>query len=246
MARGLEPLGTSLLVDLPNHGRSGWTDDVSYPAMAEAVAALIADHLGHASLTIVGHSMGGKVAMTLALLHPELAKGLVVIDIAPDESSGGSGFDGIVTAMQRIDLAALKHRKDADRALRRDVTSPSVRQFLLQNLRTDHRGKGFRWQVNLDTLGRTLPDIMGWPAELDGRYDGPVLWVRGDESDYVQPQHFPAMMRLFPHTALLTVEHAGHWVNADQPQAVIEGLHNFLLAEHLVEPPVPPVRLDAS
>ncbi|WP_040160438.1 alpha/beta fold hydrolase [Nigerium massiliense] len=237
VARGLAPLGASILVDLPNHGRSDWTEDFSYADMADSVAELVRAERGSDPFTLVGHSMGGKVAMAVALRHPDLLDGLVVVDISPDDSGEGYGFGTIIAALQAVPAASLTHRKEADAALRDSgVADAGVRQFLLQSLRHRPEG-GFGWQFNLDMLARSLPQVSGWPDVLDGRYDRPVLWVRGARSDYVTEANYPQMMRLFPQTALLTVQDAGHWVHSEQPQAVIEGLRNFLLAEQLATDP---------
>ncbi len=235
IAKGLLPEATSLLLDLPDHGHSPWSDHFGYVEMADAVARDIDERLGSAAgLTVIGHSMGGKVAMVLALRRPDLVKGLVVVDIAPDDSSHGYGFGRIVHALRSLDLTRLPSREAASDLIAEDVPDPAVRAFLLQNLR---RRKGrWSWLLQLDLLADALPQISGWPDEVAGRYDGPVLWIRGERSEYVRPEHFEAMMTLFPRTALQTVPAAGHWVHSDDPRAVVDGIRNFLLAEHLDRP----------
>jgi len=235
IAKDLLPQATSLLLDLPDHGHSPWSDHFSYVDMADAVAHDIDERLGSAAaLTVVGHSMGGKVAMLLALRRPDLVRGLVVVDIAPDDSSHGYGFGRLVAALRALDLRRLHSRATASELLEKDIPDAAVRNFLLQNLR---RRKGrWTWMLQLDLLADALPQISGWPDEATGRYDGPVLWIRGERSEYVRPEHFAPMMALFPRTALLTVPRAGHWVHSDDPDAVVEGLRNFLLAEHLDRP----------
>jgi len=211
------------LLDLPNHGRSPWTEDLSYPATADAVAALLAeqDEPG----TLVGHSMGGKVAMVLALRRAELVPRLCVIDIAPVAYGDLSGFAGYVAAMQGLDLDRLAGRWEASAALAPAVPDPVVRAFLLQNLRRE--GTGWRWQVNLELLGRSLPELGGWPDLETPPYPGPVLWVAGERSDYVIPAYGEAMRRQFPRTQLLTVKDAGHWVHAERPEVVVTALRRF-------------------
>lgn len=238
VARRLEPLATSLLIDLPNHGKSPWTDHFSYEQMADEVAYNLRDRLGSAANpVIIGHSMGGKVAMTLALRHQDVLRGLVVVDIAPDNSSHGYGFATIVAALQKMDVRSFQQRDEAHVELSSTVPSPTIRSFLLQNLRRRNDGMGYCWQFNLDLICEALPLISGWPELGDRSWDGPVLWIRGAHSEYVRPEHFPAMMRMFPQTALLTIEDAGHWVHSEKPDEVEEGLRNFLLAEKLVVPP---------
>ncbi|MFT3877937.1 MAG: alpha/beta fold hydrolase [Propioniciclava sp.] len=222
---GAEP---GLLYDLPNHGRSPWTDTFGYAAWADAVAADLRDRLGPATpISVFGHSMGGKTAMALALRHPSLVRGLVVADIAPDSSSHGYGFGRLIGSLRTLPLERIQTRAEADTALATSVREPGVRAFLLQNL---HRvpGGGWRWLPNLALLEKALPQISGWPAGLRGPFPRPVLWMRGRESGYVTDEHVPAMRALFPHARLITVKNAGHWLHADQPEAVAGALAMYL------------------
>ncbi len=218
-----------LLVDLPHHGRSTWEGDVDYLQMADQVAGLLdADD----PVALVGHSLGGKVAMVLALRHPELVERLCVVDVSPVGYDRLSQFDGYVAALQGLDLGSLERRADADAALAEAVPDATVRGFLLQNLRRD--GDGWRWQVNLDVLGAALPVIGGWPEDrLAGTppYRGPVLWVAGAGSDYIQPAYAEAMDRWFPLNRLVTVKDAGHWVHSEQPDVFVQVLRRFLDAD---------------
>ena len=135
--------------------------------------------------------MGGKIAMCLALRHPELVERLVVVDVAPVAYPSGREFVGYIETMRGLDLSALERRDQADEALREPVPNPVVRSFLLQNLRrTDD---GWHWQLNLDLLGASMDGLTGWPAEELGEatYDGPVLWVGGADSDYIDDAHAP-------------------------------------------------------
>jgi pimeloyl-ACP methyl ester carboxylesterase len=215
-----------LLVDLPHHGRSAWDDGFDYLRIADQVAGLLdADD----PAAFVGHSLGGKVAMVLALRHPELVERLCVVDVSPVAYDHLSQFEGYVAAMRGLDLPSLTSRADADAALTESVPDPTVRGFLLQNLRRD--GDGWRWQANLDVLGRDLRAIGGWPEQqLDGvpPYRGPVLWVAGAGSDYVAPVYADAMDRWFPANRLVTVKGAGHWVHSEQPEVFLEVLRRFV------------------
>ncbi|MGC3955549.1 MAG: alpha/beta fold hydrolase [Propionicimonas sp.] len=223
---------SSVLFDLPNHGASDWTDEFSYQQMADAVAAEIEQRLGSAArLILVGHSMGGKVAMLLALRRPELVDALVVIDIAPAVSEGVDGFPRLVAAMAAVELDRLQVRGDAEAVLAERIAEPGVRQFLLQNLRARPR---WHWQPNLRLLSANLDLIAAWPDPGPVSYPGPVLWLRGERSDYVRDQHLPAMRRLFPAVELRTVADAGHWVQADNPEAVVAALAE--LADRLAGP----------
>jgi pimeloyl-ACP methyl ester carboxylesterase len=214
-----------VLFDLPDHGASAWTPGFSYPGMAAAVADEIDVRLGSAArLIVVGHSMGGKVAMLTALNHPELVSGLAVIDIAPGHSAQVDTFGPLVAAMRSLDFATLGSRAEADERLRAQVPDDAVRLFLLQNLR---RKGGWHWQPNLAMLGDSLDAIGGWPEVTAAPYPGPVLWLAGENSPYVRPEHEPEMTRLFPAVRTVVVPGAGHWVHADAPDAVIAALLDF-------------------
>ncbi|WP_122817534.1 alpha/beta fold hydrolase [Nocardioides pantholopis] len=227
IAKALQPEARSLLVDLPNHGRSGWTEELSYPALADAVAEhLRAGYAAAGPVHVVGHSMGGKVAMLLALRHPDLVDRLVVVDIAPGESTGAGEFEHLLDSLAGLDLGALTRRSDADERLAEAIPDPRVRGFLLQNLRTG--GGGFHWQANLDLLRRELPTIGGFP-DAEGSFEGPVLWVAGEQSGYIEPEDRAVMDRLFPRTRLVTIKGAGHWVHSEQPDAFVSALRVFLL-----------------
>ena len=224
-----------VLVDMPDHGRSAWSERFDYLAAADQVAGLLeagADG-DDDPVALVGHSMGGKIAMLVALRHPALVERLVVVDVAPVPYDHASEFDGYITAMLALDLAALDNRGAADAALTEAVPDPSVRGFLLQNLR--HEAGGWRWQPNLAVLGRDLDAITGWPVEaLTGPlstvapYPGPVLWVGGGDSHYVREEYAAAMGALFPHHRRVTIKGAGHWVHSQQPAVFTEVLRRFL------------------
>lgn len=220
-----------VLVDMPDHGQSPWSDRFDYVAAADQVAELLsADGGGDDDpAALVGHSMGGKISMLVALLHPELVERLVVVDVAPVPYDHADEFDGYITAMRAVDLGKVERRAEADAALQEAVPDPTVRGFLLQSLRRED--DQWRWLLNLELLGRDLDTITGWPEDrLEGTapYDGRVLWVGGALSDYMAPEHVAAMDRWFPHNRKVTVKDAGHWVHSEQPQVFIEVLRRFL------------------
>jgi pimeloyl-ACP methyl ester carboxylesterase len=239
IAKGLADRHRVTLVDLPNHGHSPWTDQADYLDMAGLLAAEL-ERLGE-PVTLVGHSMGGKVAMQLALRRPELLRALVVVDVAPveypirggrteDPDEEASPFADYIDAMQAIDLGGLRTRADADRELREAVPSPMVRSFLLQSLVREGPGDdgGWRWRLNLDALERDLDRLRGFPDPPVARFDGPVLWIAGANSTYVLPHDRPRMDALFPGTRLVRIKDAGHWVHSEQPAIFVETLRRFL------------------
>jgi pimeloyl-ACP methyl ester carboxylesterase len=240
IAKGLTDLHRVALVDLPNHGHSPWTDRVDYVDMAALLAAEL-EQLGEA-VTLVGHSMGGKVAMQLALRRPELLRALVVVDVSPtvypvrggrtdDPDEEASPFAAYIDAMRTLDLDALQSRGEADEALRAAVPSTMVRSFLLQSLVREGLGRdgGWRWRLNLAALDRDLGELRGFPEPPPGAtFDGPVLWIAGANSTYVLPEDRPRMDALFPGTRLVTIKNAGHWVHSEQPEIFLETLRRFL------------------
>ena len=235
VAKALSTGARVTVVDLPDHGRSPWSTTFSYAAAADAVAQQLVDLAPGETWTVVGHSMGGKVAMLVALRHPALVSRLVVVDIAPGTSTAVSSFGTYVDALRAVDLDALTERSAADRAVAAQVPDPAVRGFLLQNLRRDATGgpdgaARWRWQMNLALLGDQLDDVAGWPEGDLGTYAGPVLWVAGADSAYVQPEAEPAMRALFPRVRAVRIKGAGHWVHADQPEVFVATLRRFLEA----------------
>lgn len=220
IAKALADRHRVTLVDMPNHGRSAWTERLDYVDMADAVAGLLDE-----PTAIVGHSMGGKAAMLAALRHPERVERLCVVDVAPVAYERSDEFRGFIDAMLGMDLDAIDARADADAALAPAVPDPGVRAFLLQNLRRE--GGGWRWLPNLEVLRRDLAELRGWPGS-DAVYEGPVLWIAGADSDYVRDEHREAMEARFPRVRRVTVKGAGHWVHSSQPEVVTALLDRFL------------------
>lgn len=214
-----------MAVDLPNHGRSPWTDRVDYAEMADQVADLVA---AQDPVALVGHSMGGKVAMAVALRRPELVDRLCVVDIAPVDYAGGSEFGRYIDAMRAMDLGAIKTRDEAELAMTEAAPDPGIRAFLLQNLRRE--GSGWRWQANLAVIGRDLDRLGGWPAELVEAtpYEREVLWIAGETSSYITDDAVPVMRRSFPRVRKVTIKGAGHWVHSEQPGIFLDVLRAFL------------------
>lgn len=225
IARGLSDDYRVTAVDLPNHGRSAWTERVDYAEMADQVAELVTTD---DPVALVGHSMGGKVAMALALRHPNLVERLCVVDIAPVDYNSRGEFGRYIEAMQNMDLGAIGTREDADAAMAEVASDPGVRAFLLQNLRRE--GTGWRWQANLNVLGRDLGALTGWPEPLARAkaYEGNVLWMAGETSNYISDDMVNQMRQLFPKVQKIAIKGAGHWVHSDQPEVFMSVLRAFL------------------
>ncbi len=210
-------------LDLRNHGASPWADAMDYRAMAADVRAYI-ERNAIGPTTVIGHSMGGKTAMRLALDAPSLVERLVVVDIAPVDYDHSTGE--YVEALRKLDLTGLASRNEVDTRLEEDVPETAVRAFLLQNLQ---RGdEGFVWRPHLDALSKAMPDLMSFPIGEHDRYRGPALFLAGAESDYVRPAHRSAIGRLFARADIRSIADAGHWVHAEQPTAFLAHLKDFL------------------
>ncbi|MDN5797728.1 MAG: alpha/beta fold hydrolase [Intrasporangium sp.] len=223
-----------LLVDLPDHGRSPRSEQFSYEGYADSVAATLSQTAPDETWTLVGHSLGGKVAMLTTLLHPDLVERLVVVDIAPKDYGDLARFEGYINEMLRLPLQELHSRAEAEE--RFHESDPGVKAFLLQNLRRD--GASWHWQANLDLFAADAAQgrqsqIAGFPSVAGEAlpFAGPVLWIAGGESAYVKAEDAEGMRHLFPAVRQLTVKGASHWVHTDAPDIVIGALRRFVGAD---------------
>ncbi|KAF0115204.1 MAG: alpha/beta hydrolase fold protein [Rhodobacteraceae bacterium] len=223
IARRLADRRDVVAVDMRNHGESPRFPTQSYPEMAADLAEVI-ESLG-APVDLLGHSMGGKAAMQLALTRPDLIGRLVVADIAPvaythDQTSNAQ-------AMASLDLASITTRAEADAALALRIDDPSLRAFFLQSL--DMRQHPPRWKLNLPVLETEMPTIVGWPG-TDGQFPRPALFLTGAESSYVRPEHRETIRALFPKSRFARIPDAGHWLHAEKPREFEETVRVFLEA----------------
>jgi esterase len=230
IARQLADNFTVYIVDLPNHGRSPHTKgEFDYSEMSDAVAEFLTKNWIHET-RLIGHSMGGKLAMQLALQQPDLIKKLAVIDIAPKKYAGGHG--DIFKAMFALDLTTLTDRKEAEQFLTEHLPEEGAGtiQFLLKNLsrRADTEGGGFEWKMNLDVLWANYPRILD-KLEGDIPFRKSTLFIRGSESNYIKDTDFDLISKLFPNSAIQTIEGAGHWVHAEKPIELLSALKNFMI-----------------
>lgn len=217
-----QEVATVYAVDQRNHGRSPHTDRIDYPSMAADLRDFIDQHdLAPASL--LGHSMGGKTAMQTALSYPTRVDRLIVVDMAP--KAYPPRHTEILDALARIDPTEYSDRDAIDDALAEDVSSWAIRQFLLKNL--DYDGDQYTWKMNLDAIRDHYDDITA-PITADTTFEGPALFVRGGNSDYVENEDRDDIRMLFPKAELVTVEDAGHWVHAEAPEALAEIVTDFL------------------
>lgn len=210
-------------VDMRNHGDSPWMPAHRYPEMAADLAEVIGT-LGP-PVDLMGHSMGGKAAMQLALTRPELIRRLVVADIAP--VAYGHDQARHVQAMEALDLSRITSRAEADAALASQVPDLALRAFFLQSL--DLRPRPPRWKLNLQVLATEMPHVVGWPG-TQGRFAGPTLFLTGADSHYVRPEHRETIRALFPKARFAKIPGAGHWLHAEKPREFEETVRVFLEA----------------
>ena len=221
IARRLSDRREVLAVDMRNHGDSPRFPTQSYADMAADLAGVIAAHGGRAD--VLGHSMGGKAAMMLALTEGAMVNRLVVADIAPVAYSHDQTRH--ITAMRALDLSGLTSRAEADYRLAASVTDPALRAFFLQSL--DLKATPPGWRINLDVLEAEMPKIIGWP-QVAGHFDGPTLFLSGALSHYVLPDHREAIRTLFPGARFAKLPGAGHWLHAEKPREFEETVRVFL------------------
>ena len=224
IARRLADRRDVLAVDMRNHGESPRFPTQGYPEMAEDLAEVIAGLGGEADL--LGHSMGGKAAMQLALAGKAPIRRLVVADIAPVPYAHDQSHHA--RAMMALDLSGVTTRGEADRRLATVVEDPGLRAFFLQSLDLK-AGDGPRWRLNLPVLEAEMAKIVGWPG-TQGHFDRPTLFLTGATSRYVLPEHRDTIRALFPKARFAKLPDAGHWLHADKPREFEETVRVFLEA----------------
>ena len=223
-ARHLVPPFQMHLLDARNHGESPHAETMDYPSMAADVRAWL-DRAGLERVVLVGHSMGGKAAMTLAVAHPERISHLVVVDMAP--KAYAPRWEAEFAAMRALPVDRMQSRQEAEAALEGTVRDWAFRKFLLTNLRRAEKG-GFEWMINLPLLQSRLPDLFAQPLEETAVFRGPTLFIRGAGSNFIVDADQATIRRHFPDARLETVEGAGHNVHFDQPERFAKLLREFV------------------
>jgi len=212
-------------LDARNHGDSSWSESMSYNEMAEDVVHFLDDHQIQ-SADVIGHSMGGKTAMTFALNYPNRLNKLVVADIAPKIYAHGDSHKYYIDAMLSLDLNLIKERKQAEFILTDKLKEPKpVIQFLLQNL--VFKDKKFSWRINLPTLEQSLEFIMG-DISTDQQSDHPSLFLYGSNSNYIQLADHALINSVFPQSMIKQINNAGHWLHTEQPEQFASHVKQFL------------------
>lgn len=222
IAKGLEENFTLYLLDQRNHGDSPHSDTWNYKAMAEDLKEFM-EAEGLQKVNFLGHSMGGKTVMKFALTYPEMVEKLVVADIAPRPYP--VHHQTILKALNAVDIQNLQSRKEAEDKLAEYIPERGIRQFLLKNL-TRKEG-AFAWKVNLPIITKQIENV-GEEITSDQPFSGPVLFMGGANSDYIQSSDKEDIENLFPENHIIHIKNTGHWLHAEQPEAVISTLKTFL------------------
>jgi len=212
-------------IDVRNHGNSFHQKDMDYQVLAQDVINLL-DELAIAHCDVLGHSMGGKIAMKIALSFPERVNKLIVADIAPVKYP--AHHLTIIEGLQAIDLTQVHKRKDADIQLAKYVTETGIRQFLLRNLALNEQGE-FQFKCNLHYIEQGYQQIMqSITGQTEQQFTGETLFIKGANSDYILPEHQSAISLLFPKAKAKVIQGAGHWLHAEKPVAFNKIVDNFL------------------
>ncbi len=219
IAKRLSDAHRVIVVDMRNHGDSPRFDTHSYPEMADDLAEVI-DHIG-GPVDVVGHSMGGKAAMALALNHPDKLHSLIVGDIAPVSYKHTQMH--FIDAMQAVDLTNVTRRAQVSEQLAEQGIEPALQSFFTQSLDIGEK----RWKLHFKALVADMDKILSFP-QLDGEFNGPSLFLSGANSDYVLPEHRPTIKALFPNARFAKIPQAGHWLHAEKPREFETALRVFL------------------
>ena len=213
-------------LDVRNHGRSFHSPEMDYPSMAEDIIGLM-DELQLSSAVFIGHSMGGKIAMQLALSAPQRVSGLIVADIAP--VAYASHHQNVFAALSQLETQRPNSRKVADQLIQPLLPDLGVRQFLLKNLVFTQTG--MKWRMNLAAVRANYAKILDWPA-TERSYNGPTLFIKGADSDYILPHYQSQTLAQFPAATAKIIGNTGHWLHAEKPR-----LFNRLVAQFLRQLP---------
>lgn len=212
-----------ILPDLRNHGQSFHNEAFDYRSMSTDLLDFVQAH-NIIDPVVLGHSLGGKVAMNFAVRNPSMIDKLIVVDIGP--GAYAVHHQQILKGLNSIDLGKVKSRKDADSMLSVYVPEPGIRQFLLKNLGRNGDGT-FTWKLNLPVITREIEKV-GEPLQGEASFSKPSLFIRGGRSDYIQNGDIQLINRIFPDNRLVTIEDAGHWVHAEKPAEFISAVRQFL------------------
>ena len=226
------------LIDQRNHGRSPHSNEHNYKLMLDDLHEFL-ENQNIEKAILIGHSMGGKTVMHFANQYPEKVSNLIVLDIAPKsyieiakENKSEINHHDILKAMKSIDFSLIKNRKDIDKELEKLIKSTRIRQFLLKNIHRD-KDSSLSWSININSLYNNLNEILnGIETNLNNKNEDitgfPVLFIRGANSNYIADEDIERIETIFPYAELKTIDNAGHWLHAEQPQELVSLIIDFL------------------
>lgn len=222
------------LIDQRNHGKSPHSDEHNYTAMEGDLWQYFQDNQIERAV-IMGHSMGGKTAMFFALAHPESVSALIVVDMSPKsydslEDAKTLYHKEIFKGLRSLEPGKLKTRTQAEEQLSEYIDQPRIRKFLLKNLQRKSDDKSFYWMLNLEGLYSSLDNILEGidPDMVSPVTAFPVIFIKGEKSGYIDQEAIPIIRAIFPYAEIETIENAGHWLHAEQPDAFMNAVNNFL------------------
>jgi pimeloyl-ACP methyl ester carboxylesterase len=210
-------------IDQRNHGRSPHADEIDYLLLSADITWFCTQHALQ-NVIVIGHSMGGKTAMMMALQNPDLVEQLVVVDIAPVKYAGG--HEEILKAMETAPLNNAHNRQEIEESMKQYIPSFPVRQFIMKNISRNKDGT-FSWKCNLDALVKNYPLLMDFPA-VDRQFAKRSAFIKGEHSDYITDENWISCKHFFPAAELYTVKGAGHWVHAENPEGFMQILSALL------------------
>lgn len=213
---------TVISVDVRNHGESPHSNNMSYPAMAQDLLDLAA-RLGLARFSLVGHSMGGKIAMAVAMLAPEKIDKLIVADMAPVTYQ--PRHQSVFAALNKVPVPGINSRNEANMILAQGIQEVGVQQFLLKSLYRSEAG--FQWRFNLHTLAQEYDSISQWPFS-ENCYQGDTLFIKGERSDYLITDYTATVLAQFPNAKMKIINNTGHWLHAEKPTIFNKLVSDFL------------------
>ena len=220
-----------IIPDLRNHGRSFHSNEMDFECMSQDVLNLFRIHNIKKSI-VMGHSMGGKLAMKMAIDYPDLVEKLIIIDIAPKSYLKGYSkhfefHKNIINVMNSLDLSKIESRRGAEEIMNQKLSSEKTVRFLLKNLKSD-KNQGFIWGLNLKVIHRNLYKLIDDINEGNRSFNNPTLFIKGENSDYIVYDDQEQIFKIFPKAVINTIEHAGHWVHAEQPGKFLELVKKFI------------------
>ena len=222
IARKLSDSFRVILPDLRNHGESFHHESMNYDIMSDDLIHLI-NQLNLNNINLIGHSMGGKVAMAVANKMPELLKKLIVADIAPIDYEGH--HYEIFEAMTSLDLSKMNRRSDIEEELAKTIKDFSIRQFILKNIKNED--KTYKWKLNIDNIYKNYQSLLNAP-DLNDNIETETLFLKGDQSDYIQKSSEIFIKQFFPNSEIQIISNSGHWLHAANPQEFLEKSLKFI------------------